>query len=297
LYNIDIPRLNGFGSTPMNIGELKNNGQEMTITGVPVRKGDFSWDVTFNFSRNRNKVVSILGIDADGNGQEDDLVSSKIFIGHPYGVAYDFNIIGMWQVEDHVAERIPAGFTYGTYKVEDIDNSGTYTAGGDRKILGYTDPSHRFSVLNSLKYKDFGLTVFMNAVQGGKDYYYGQPGTSLANPDNIYGSNLFKFDYWTPENPDARYRQIGYYTVALGETFSPYVQRSFVRLQDVTLSYNLSQSLIQKLKFSKLKVFLNGKNLITWTDWDGWDPETGSGLDAGAYPLLRSYTIGLNVEF
>jgi len=297
LYNIDIPRLNGFGSTPMNIGELKNNGQEMTITGVPVRKGDFSWDVTFNFSRNRNKVVSILGIDADGNGQEDDLVSSKIFIGHPYGVAYDFNIIGMWQVEDHIAERIPAGFTYGTYKVEDIDNSGTYTAGGDRKILGYTDPSHRFSVLNTLKYRDFGLTVFINAVQGGKDYYYGQPGTSLANPDNIYGSNLFKFDYWTPENPDARYRQIGYYTVALGETFSPYVQRSFVRLQDVTLSYNLSQSLIQKLKFSKLKVFFNGKNLITWTDWDGWDPETGSGLDAEAYPLLRSYTIGLNVEF
>src|SRR5690606_36473734 len=142
LYNIDIPRLNGFGSTPMNIGKLKNNGQEMTITGVPVRKGDFSWDVTFNFSRNRNKVVSILGIDVTQNGQEYDLVNSKIFIGHPYGAAYDFKITGILQIEEHSAERIPAGVTYGTYKMEDIENSGHYTAGGDRKIWGYTDPSH-----------------------------------------------------------------------------------------------------------------------------------------------------------
>lgn len=297
LYNIDIPVLNGFGSTPMNIGELKNTGQEISLTGVPMRNKDFNWDVTLNFSRNRNEVVSILGIDADGDGNEDDLVSSKIFIGHPYGVAYDFNITGMWQLEDYEAERIPDGFTYGTYKVEDIDNSGTYTAAQDRKILGYTDPSYRFSILNTLRYKDWGLTVFVNAIQGGEDYYYGQPGTSLANPDNIYGSNLFKFDYWTPENPDARYRQIGYYTVALGETFSPYIQRSFVRLQDVTLSYNLTNPIFQRIKLNRLKLFVNAKNLITFTDWDGWDPETGSGLNAGAYPLLRSYTLGLNVEF
>ncbi|MEX2592382.1 MAG: TonB-dependent receptor [Anditalea sp.] len=297
LYDIDIPVINGFGSTPMNIGELKNTGQEITLTGVPIRKKDFNWDVTLNFSRNRNKVVSILGIDANGDGREDDLVSSKIFIDHPYGVAYDFNIIGMWQVEDYEAERIPDGFTYGTYKVEDVDNSGTYTAAEDRKILGYTDPSYRFSILNNLRYKDWGLTVFVNAIQGGQDYYYGQPGASLANPDNIYGSNLFKFDYWTPENPNARYRQIGYYTVALGENFSSYVQRSFVRLQDVTLSYNFSNSFIQKINFNRIKVFVNAKNLVTLTDWDGWDPETGSGLNAGAYPLLKSYTLGLNVEF
>ena len=297
LYRIDIPIINGFGSIPMNIGKLKNSGQEVTITGVPVRKKDFNWDVTVNISRNRNEVVSILGNDINKDGKEDDLVSSKIFIGKPYGVAYDFNITGMWQLADAQAGQIPAGFTYGTYKVEDIDNSGTYTAAADRKILGYTDPSYRFSVLNTLRYKAFELKIFVNSIQGGKDYYYGQPGTSLANPDNIYGSNLFKFDYWTPENTDARYRQIGYYTVALGETFSPYVQRSFVRLQDLTLSYNVPKSIMQKIKLERLKIFANGKNLLTFTDWDGWDPETGTGLDAGAYPLLKSYSFGLNVEF
>ncbi len=297
LYNINIPVLNGFGSIPMNIGKLKNSGQEITINGIPVKSKDFTWDISFNYSRNRNEVVSILGNDINGDGKEDDLISSKIFIGHPYGVAYDFNIIGMWQLEDYQAGTIPAGFTYGTYKVEDIDKSSSYSAGADRKILGYTDPSYRFSILNTFRYKDWEFKFFVNSIQGGKDYYYGQPGSSLANPDNIYGSNLFKFDYWTPQNPNARYRQIGYYTVALGETFSPYIQRSFIRLQDMTIAYNLPKSILQKIKISRLKVYATGNNLLTFTDWDGWDPETGTGLAAGAYPLLRSYSIGLNVEF
>ncbi len=297
LYNINIPVLNGFGSTPTNIGKLKNNGQELTLNAVPLRRNDFTWDVTFNFSRNRNQVVSILGIDANKDGKEDDLISSKIFIGHPYGVAYDYNITGMWQIADFESGTIPKGFTYGTYKVEDINGDGNYTAASDRKILGYTDPSYRFSILNAFKYRAWEFKFFINAIQGGKNYYYGQPGTSLANPDNIYGSNLFKFDYWTPENPNARYRQIGYYTVALGETFSPYIQRSFVRLQDITLSYSIPKNVLDRIRFGRAKLFVNGKNLVTLSDWDGWDPETGSGLSAGAYPLLRSYTAGLNIEF
>jgi len=297
LFNVDIPYLNGFSSSPVNIGKLKNMGQELTLTGRAVSKGDFSWDVTVNFSRNRNKVVSILGIDANKDGKEDDLTSSKIFINHPYGVAYDYNIIGMWQVADAEARAIPPGFTYGTYKVEDINKDNAYTAAADRKILGYTEPSYRFSIMNTFRYKSWEFSFFINSIQGGKNYYYGQPGATLPNPDNISNGNIFKFDYWTPENPNARYRQIGYYTASLGESFSPYIQRNFVRLQNATLSYSLPKRITEKIKFNRVKFFLNSKNLLTISDWDGWDPETGTGLDRSAYPLLKSYTIGLNVEF
>jgi TonB-dependent starch-binding outer membrane protein SusC len=297
LFNVDLPVLNGFASSPANIGKLKNTGQELTLGGRPVQKGDFSWDVSVNFSRNRNKVVSILGIDANKDGKEDDLVSSKIFINHPYGVAYDFNITGMWQVADAEAGTIPAGFTYGTYKVEDINQDKAYTAAADRKILGYTDPSYRFSIMNNFRYKAWEFSFFINSIQGGKKYYYGQPGANLPNPDNISNGNIFNFDYWTPENPGARYRQLGYYTVALGETFSPYIQRNFVRLQNVTLSYNLPRPLLKKIGMNRVKLFLNGKNLLTFSDWDGWDPETGTGLNRASFPLLRSYTVGLNIEF
>ena len=298
LYNVDIPVVNGFNSTLRNIGKLKNNGIEFSLSGSPVNTEKFKWTVNANFSRNRNQVVSILGTDANNDGREDDLISSKLFIGHPYGVVYDFNITGMWQVRDYQAGSIPAGFTYGTYKVEDLNKDGSYSADKDRKILGYTDPSYRFSLQNTFQYRNFDLRIFVNAIQGGKKYYYGQPGATLNNPDNAYGFNFFKWDYWTPENPNARYRQIGYYSVALGGSeFSPYIQRSFIRLQDVTLSYNLPATLYKKIKISRAKLFINGANLYTLTKWDGWDPETGTGLDFDAYPFLKSFSAGFNIEF
>ncbi|MDR0844955.1 MAG: SusC/RagA family TonB-linked outer membrane protein, partial [Tannerella sp.] len=297
LYNINIPRMNyNITSIASNIGKLKNHGQELSITGIPVQTKDFSWELTFNYSLNRNKVVSILGLDADGDGKEDDLVGSKIFIGHPYGVAYDYDLIGMWQLSDYNAGTIPSGFTYGTYKIRDINEDGKYSAADDRTILGYTDPSYRFSVQNTLRYKNLELKVFVNSIQGGKNYYYDQPGSVLVNPDNIYQSNSFKFDYWTPENPNARYRQIGFFTAALGDSFSPYIQRSFVRLQNLTLSYKVPSDFLKKIQVNNLKVYVTGTNLLTFTDWDGWDPETGAKLNS-AYPLQKTYSVGINFDF
>jgi len=304
LYNVNIPVLNNnISSIPTNIGKLANRGVELTITGIPVQTKDFSWDITFNYSLNRNKVVSILGKDNDndGDGKEDDLVASKIFINHPYGVCYDFELIGMWQMADYHAGIIPNGFTYGTYKVRDISGpegkpDGAYTAAYDRTILGYTDPSYRFSIENVLRYKNWELKVFINSIQGGKDYYYAQPGAALSNPDAIYQNNCFKWDYWTPENPDARYRQIGFFTTALGSTYSPYIQRSFVRLQNLTLSYRVSSALLKKVGFNNFKMFVTGTNLFTITDWDGWDPETSAYL-GGDNPLLKTYSLGINFDF
>jgi TonB-linked SusC/RagA family outer membrane protein len=296
-YDINIPIINNNVSTiPTNIGKLANRGQEVSITGIPVRTKDFNWAITFNYSLNRNEVVSILGLDNDGDGREDDLVSSKIFIGHPYGVAYDFEQIGMWQMADDQAGIIPTGFSYGTYKVRDINGDEKYTSAEDRTILGYTEPSYRFSIENVLQYKNWELKAFINSIQGGKDYYYAQPGSGLENPDNIYQNNRYKWDYWTPENPNARYRRIGYFSPALGYPYSPYIQRSFIRLQNLTLSYRVPSALLKKAGINNFKVHVTGTNLLTLTDWDGWDPETGSGL-GGDYPLLRTYSMGINFDF
>lgn len=297
LYNINIPYMNNnINTIATNIGELSNWGTELSITGRPIETKDFSWDITFNFSLNRNKVKSILGIDANGDGKEDDMISSKIFMNKPYGVCYDFNATGMWQVDDYNAGRIPNGFMYGTYKVEDIDNDGTITAANDRKILGYSDPSYRFSIQNTLRYKDFELKVFINSIQGGKNYYLANSGQSILEPDGAYQNNMYKFDYWTPENPGAKYRQLGYFSPSLGIPFHPYTQRSFVRLQDLTLSYRVPTSVLKKISVNNFKVFLSGKNLCTLTKWDGMDPEAGIGIQGG-YPLLRSYSIGVNFDF
>ena len=298
LYNINIPRMNnGQSSVATNIGQMDNRGVELTVTGVPIKNKDWSWDVTFNFSLNRNKIVSILGPDndLDGDGKEDDIINSSIFIGKPYNAIYTYvqdTENPMWQLGDD----IPTGFSFGSYRFVDLDGDGQITSGADRQIIGYSDPGYRFSIQNTLRYRNWDLKVFINSIQGGKNYYLANAGSGLSNPDNIKQQNNYTWDYWTPENPDAKYRRPGYYSSVCGNGWHPYTSRGFVRLQDITLGYTVPAKALQKAKIQGVRVFLTGKNLVTLTKWDGWDPETGAGL-GGTYPLLKSYSLGVNFSF
>ena len=256
-----------------------------------------TWNATFNFSRNRNEIVSILGDDNDGDGIEDDLVSNSLFIGEPQQVIYDYEINGMWQLADRDADIIPSGFYPGTYKISDLSGpdgepDGEYSASHDKKILGYKDPGYRFGIANTVNYKQFSLYVFINSIQGGKDYYYATDDDFGAGDDDNAPKGAW--DYLMPENTDAYFKRIDG-----SAQYAPkrYTQRNFIRLQDVSLSYTFDKNLLSKLDIGSLKVFVSGKNLATITDWRGWDPETGAGFSPGAIPLMANYTFGLNVEF
>jgi TonB-dependent starch-binding outer membrane protein SusC len=297
LYNISIPYMNGVNiNVPTNIGELGNTGQEFILTGTPILKTDFEWSITGNISRNRNKVVSILGIDADKDGKEDDLVADKIFIDKPLGVIYDYNVLGVWSIEEYNEGKTPDGWTCGNYKFEDINNDGEIKADDDRKILGFTSPSYRFGIQNTFIYKkNWSLKVFINSIQGGKDYF------KQMQPIHIFQlgwteTNALQYDYWSPENPDGKFRGLNgtsrLYYVGIIES------RSFIRLKEVTLSYNLPKEWLSNVNISKTRLFLSGTNLLALTNWSGWDPETGQGVGyMSYYPVPRTYNIGLNIEF
>jgi hypothetical protein len=304
LYNISIPSINGAYTTETNglevqvasnVGELQNVGHEFSITGIPVMNKDFNWTVTGNFALNKNKVISIYGRGPDG--KEQDLVNAKIFMGHPFGVAYDFNIIGMWQLDDYYAGRIPNGAYFGTYKVEDMNGDGDLKPEDDRKILGYTDPLYNFSIRNNLTYKDFELSVFVYSIQGGKDHYLGRPmGDGFVTLNMDYYPNV-RHDWWMPENPNSRYKRISHVDARV-QNLTPYVSRSFIRLQEVALTYHLPKSLLNKVGINRASISIGGTNLLTLTDWDGWDPEANQGLDSGiTYPAMKNYSVGLNFEF
>jgi len=306
------PTITGFNTFLINIGKIQNRGQELNITGVPVKSTNFTWEVGANFFRNRNKVLDIDGTGKDLINGADPILS--YFIGQPYGVVYDYKITGMYQL----GEAIPAtlagqGFKAGQYKIEDVNKDGLITP-ADKQVLGQLDPSYSIGFSNNLRYKSLELKFFINTIQGGKDGYLGAPGIMLQNPDNIRNNNGFVYDYWTPNNTGAKYRSIAAYVATLGENFGPYVQRSFIRLQDVTLTYNLPDQLLQRLKFIKaLSVYVNAQNLLTITNWDGWDPESnppasqrsslglrvpgGLGLDQNGYPVMKNYSLGINVSF
>ena len=133
--------------------------------------------------------------------------------------------------------------------------------------------------------------VMFNIRQGGKS---ANPAINIGR-NFYYESNTLDVPYWTAENPINDYPAINYGN-PLGYGF--YQSRSFVRLQDVSLSYNFSSSLLEKMRIQNLRLFVSGKNLFTWTQWNGWDPEYGGGgrSPGNNGPILKSYTFGLNFQ-
>ena len=306
LYSINIPNITGFGSIATNVGQINNTGFEAAITGSIIRKKDFTWDMTLNFSTNNNKVVTIRGVDADGDGKEDDLTQSGLFIDRSIGTIWDYQLNGIWQLKD----QIMPGFYPGTYRIVDQNGDNTITDPADKVILGRREAAYRFSVVNQFNYKGFSLYVLVNSVQGGNNGYLGLNNPFYFREDNTIRVNgLQGIDYWSPSNPDGKYpRNVSgsQPTIAMSAT-NRWQDRSFVRLQDVTLSYNLKNSLLKKVPVQSLNLFVSGKNLHTWTKWEGWDPETeanddqgrlqAQGLLIGGRPVLKTYTVGLNLVF
>jgi TonB-linked SusC/RagA family outer membrane protein len=289
LYQVKIPRVTGFDQILQNIGELNNQGFELSINSKNIQGADFQWNSNLNFARNVNKVVKLLG-DTNGDGIEDDLPQSGLFIGQPTAVIFDYKTNGIWQI----GEQIPAGYLAGTYRLVDQNGDNVIDA-SDRTVLGSSAPAYRVSLLNNFQYKNFTLSVFLNSVQGGSKSYLAGNTPRLLRDDNAIRNNyLSGIDYWSPDNPDGKYpRSIN------SATLNPslYQNRSFIRLQDVSLSYKFSNSIVERLHMQNLNIFISGRNLATWTNWEGWDPETNQGFTNDGRPVLRGVAVGLNVTF
>lgn len=290
----NLPRLTGFSSIRVNIGELENKGVEIALNSRLIQTTNFSWTIGGIFSRNRNKIISLVGSDNDGDGIEDDNIGNSWFIGKPLGAIYGYAIDGIHQIGD---TDIPSGYEPGDFRIVDYDKSGDLTA-DDRHILGYSRPNYSFSISNSFKYKNFTLQTMINSIQGGgKDNYYIGNNIAGHNPNAPFASwterfNFAEMDYWTPSNPSNTAARINYQPTR-GHGY--YEDRSFIRLQDVTLAYTFNQDLLDKMGVDGLKLYMTGKNLVTITDWTGYDPENATTINGT--PLLRTFSLGVNFNF
>jgi TonB-linked SusC/RagA family outer membrane protein len=298
LYSVAIPGVTGFGNITTNLGQIRNTGFEATLNYNVIEKKDFKWSATFNFSANNNKIITLTGMDANGDGKEDDLVSSSLFVGKSISTIYNYQLDGIYQLND---TRIP-GFPVGSVRIVDQNKDNDITQQADRVFLGRQEPAYRMSLLQTFSYKAFTLTLFLNSIQGGKDGYLGNNNPSFFREDNsIRVNNLQGIDFWSPTNPTGKYpRNISGSHAKIEPNM--YQDRSFVRLQDVSLSYNMA-TLFKKFKAQSINLYVSGKNLYTWTNWEGWDPEANDvdgnpmGLIIGGRPVLRGFTVGLNIVY
>jgi TonB-linked SusC/RagA family outer membrane protein len=297
LLDRTISSVHGMTEITQNIGETKNTGFEFSIVTRNFVKNDFLWTTNANFSYNKNEIVSLYGImedvlDEEGNviGQKEvDDIGSGWFIGHPIRVNYNYVWDGIWQLgeEDQAAvyNKYPGGS-----KVVDQNEDGSIDPDNDRVIQGQRDPKFIWGMNNTLTYKNLTFSFFMHGI-------HGITSTNALESDNVFGEvkrNTTMKNWWREDNPtnewiinDVNGGSNG------GRGASKYYSKDFVRIKDITLSYDFTK-LLQSVGFSNLQVYATGRNLITISNWPGLDPE----LDAQrALPLQKEYVFGIKLSF
>jgi TonB-linked SusC/RagA family outer membrane protein len=300
LYNSDtenllvrrnIPVMNGYQSILTNVGEVNNRGIELSLTTDNIRKDNFNWSTVFTFSHNKNKIVHLFDTDLDGDGREDDNIANSWFIGKPINSYFDYVFDGIYQEGD---DDIPPGSEPGFVRVKDLNQDGVINA-DDRTVVGSGNiPEYQFGLRNNFSYGNFSLSVFINAMQGWMAPF------NLINP-LVPGRSLNQLDagWWTPENQSTT-RPSLVYSNPLRTNW--YLSRDFVRIRDLTISYDFNQKALDKLKLNGLRVYVTGKNLGILTDWLGTDPENGGAYTSeqgseALYPMPRTFMVGLNMSF
>ncbi len=278
LLERSISSVQGFSEITQNIGKTSNRGLEVGITSYNIRSDNFSWSTQANLSFNQNKILELYG---DGS---DDLANGW-FIGEPIRVNYGLLYDGVYQLEDDIENSAQPDAQPGYAKIKDV-NSDTTINDQDRVIIGQRDPKVIWGMTNNLQYRGFTLTVFIHGVQG----------VTRENPiltDDVYAEvrrNTIKKNWWTPENPTNEYYANDVDANVRGVNF--YENASFMRIKDVSLAYNLSSTLLQKIGLATAKVYVSGRNLATITPYGGLDPEISNQRDI---PLQREFLVGVTI--
>lgn len=288
LLNRSISPVHGITSITQNIGETQNSGVELSINSRNIVKNDFRWNTSVNFSFGQNKIVSLYG-ELDDQGNEIDDVANAWFIGKPIRVNYDFLWEGTWQ-ESEAEAAAKWGSQPGFIKLQDVNTDGKLDA-IDRQIIGQEDPKVLWGLTNSFSYGNFKLDIFVHGVHG----------VTKENPlmsDYVWADvrlNTIKKNWWTPENPTNEWivNHLNAEWMA-GIQGVMYENASFVRVKDISLSYDLPQTMLDNLKLDRLRLYVTGRNLMTFTEWRGLDPELSSQRQA---PLQREFVFGLNLGF
>jgi hypothetical protein len=282
-----------------NAGKVSNKGIELTLEGTIVQTGDFTWTSSVNYYANRNKVVSLgpdslLARPVIGGG----LISNSIQVikvGQPLSSFYLIPWEGVHQTESGI-------YSAGDAKYRDVSGNGTIGF-EDRVIAGSAIPKFQFGFNNSLTYKNFGLNIFVQASYGAKIFNATYAATAVPTSDVKFITLADAANYWTPANTSSTWRNPGSTNKSWVESTQFLQDGSYARLKNVSLSYQLDKSV---LKILSAKVYVSAQNLFTLTNYKGYDPEASStsassdtdgGIDLGAYPSPKTFTVGAQITF
>ena len=306
LYQKTVNSIAGYTQAWTNEGKLRNRGFEMELTTYNINNRQFKWSTSFNLSLTRNRLL-----DFGGPSEQVTPGSNKEYyiarVGDPLIQFYGFKTIGVWKSQEeidnnphHINDK-PGGLRVANTNGDDVIDD------NDRVPLGNPYPDFIWGMTNTLKYRDFDLAFTLQGQVGGKVY----------NTDNNYN----EFRMWNTKYVANRWLSVEY----PGDGKTPFrdngIQHSltdyqiedagFIALRDVTLGYDLPSKAARKVGLSKLRVYVSAQNLLyLWSDgYRGINPEAryASGvyrtamarnaLQRGAFPIQRTFSAGLNINF
>ncbi|MDB5120773.1 MAG: SusC/RagA family protein [Sphingobacteriales bacterium] len=289
LLEVPVPFSSSLTSAFQNLGIVENKGFELGVKTLNLT-GGFEWTSNFLFSTNRNKILSLGGAPyffVTDPASPTTLPTQIIKVGESVGAFYMYETDGV----------DPAT---GLQKYKDLNGDNLITQDADRKIVGSSQPKFIASLTNNFKYKNFDLSVFLNSSYGNKIFNWTRANLELGT--GYTGAVATLLNRWTPTNTITDvHKAIENPAVTISDRFVE--DASFIRLKNLSLGYSLPTRIASKAKFKAARIFVTGTNLITWTNYTGYDPEVNtngqnsisSGMDRGAYPNAKSILAGISL--
>ncbi|SBW03209.1 SusC/RagA family TonB-linked outer membrane protein [uncultured Dysgonomonas sp.] len=309
-----LPGFTGFTGIGTNLGEVQNRGVEFAVNSLNMKNDNFEWRTTFGFSYNKNEIKHLYYqyedvLDASGKvvgTKEMDDKTNGWFIGQAIGTIWDYKVTGIWQANE-VEEAARYGQKPGDPKVENsytaddkVNADGSITPvynDNDKQFLGKTSPPIHWSIRNDFTlWKNLSLSFSIYSYMGHKSletYYLNQDnaGSLITN-----GLNTYAKEYWTIDNPTNKYGRLNAQGPTGAVTAGRLHDRSFIRLENISVGYTLPKAWLQRFDVQNVKIFGSVRNVAVWKkDWEYGDPETGANNNGGL--ASRIYSLGLNLTF
>ena len=300
LMTISKSPSSGYLDQLANVGTLRNRGIEFSINATPIRTKDWNWNIGFNISADRNKIIKLDGQAQEiyklgGMSNNEIQTEGNLFVGESLNTIYmylfdriiqesDMDYVNSLELGSRTAQP-------GDILPLDKDHNGIIND-KDRTVVGVKDPKFYGGIHTTVSWKGLELTLVGNYSYGAKktSFLY----NSLVTSDGRSAAHKDILNRWTPENtntliPRAYHAFSGF---GYGSTSLCLQDASFFRLSSATLAYTFPRKLINKIYLDNLRIYFTGSNLFTATKYRGFDPETGDW-----YPNTRMYVVGLNISF
>ncbi|MCY1720772.1 SusC/RagA family TonB-linked outer membrane protein [Prolixibacteraceae bacterium Z1-6] len=289
LLDKKLPTVTGFPSITTNVGSLKNTGFELSINTINIESSEFSWTSQLNIAYNKNEIISLTGekiavTDANGNTvmKEPDDIDNGWFIGESKDVIWDYELDGVYQIGEE-AEAAKFGLYPGDFRYVDQDDNGVINS-DDKVFQGLSDNPWYATFRNDVEYKGFDFGVIFLAKLG----YKGGSNFPFNNrQEYIKNHNWFDMPYWLPTNPINDAARINSINLGGANYWQP---KSYVRLQNIALGYNLPTELLEGIKISRARIAFNIDNVAVFTKWNIGDPESER-------EMPRTYSFSVDFSF